>query len=216
MFGLGAAPTTDLDDDDVVAPLRNPDAGVTRPLVPAMPGVRPPDRTDTSTGNKNLDLLLELQGRPGEALRQAAPRSAAAASAAAAALADLRAKAAERPATEGPKADQTAVRPVVPSFEGMGTLDVDGRAAPQPTERREWTGQRGGAAAGSTYSPDDGTRSGDRGYDAFRGGYSDDNLLRRLPREVLTFLRENRYWLLGTLGGVALLVAMIKSYSRRI
>lgn len=211
--GSIAAPTTSLDDAEV--PARNSGAPVARPLSPTMPGIRPAERAETPTGNKNLDLLLELQGRPGEEPRQVAPRSAAAASAAAAALADLRSKAAERPAPARPAADPSTARPLGLPIEGVGTPDLVGRSAPPQVERREWSSQLRGSA-GSTDNPRDPYRTGDRESDAMRGGYSDDNLLRRLPREVIIFVRENRYWLLGALGVVAVLGAAIKSFSRRI
>lgn len=225
MSGPGAAPTSQLEDRDVVAPVRNPEAGITRSLTPAMPGLGPSHRTDiaTSTGNKNLDLLLEFQSRPGEELRQVPARSAAAAAVAsaaaapapaAAALAGLRANAAERPATELPAADPAAARSVAPFFKGLDAMDGDGRTTPRFPERREWTGQPAGA--GSSFRPDQSDRSGDRGSDALREGYSDDNLLRGLLRKVVAFLRDSRYWLLGALGGVAVLGFAIKFYSRRI
>lgn len=185
-----------------------------RPLTPAVPGIRSTDRAlqpETSTGNKNLDLLLELQDQPGEAARPAAPRSAAAASAAAAALADLRARAAERPA-----ADPPAARPVMQPLEGIGMQERDGPFAPQRAERREWTGGPAGGGADSAYGKGDAYRADDRESDILRRGYSDDNVFRRLPKELIGFLRDNRYWLLGGLGVVALLGAAIKSYSRRI
>ena len=220
--GAGAAPTTTLDDSDVAAPSRSAEigatgaagaTGATRPRAPTAAGLRSTDRPlhpETSTGNKNLDLLLELQGRPGDEPSQLTPRSAAAA-----ALADWRAKAAERPAPERPAGDQAAARPVGLPFESIGTPDSHGRPAPPPTERREWTHQLSGGA-GSTDSRRDPYRSGDRESDASRRGYSDDNLLRRLPQEVIAFLRDNRYWLLGALAVAVVLGAAIKSFSRRI
>lgn len=170
------------------------------------------DIPEASTGNKNLDLLLELQGRPGEeAQRQASPASAAAASAAAAALADLRRRAAQRPAS-----DADAPKPVLQPFERMGTLEGDARAA-QPTERREWTGRPAGAGGGVGYGGGAGGGYGDGGRESAssRGGYDDDNLLRRLPREVLHFLRDNRYWLLGGLAVIGIIGAALQAYSRR-
>ena len=217
--GAGAAPTTTLDDSEVAAPSRSAEIGVTaatgvaRSRAPITPGLRSTDRSlypETSTGNKNLDRLLELQGRPGEVPRPVAPRSAAAA-----VLADLRAKVAEQPAQERPAADRVAARPVLLPFEAMGTPDGQGRLAPPPTERREWTTQLGGGA-GSSDSWRDAYRTGDRESDAIRGGYSDDNPLRRLVQEVIAFMRQNRYWLLGALGVAAVLGAALKSYSRRI
>ena len=216
--GVGAAPTTHLEESDVATPSRNAEIGVARSRAPTAPGFRSTDRSlypETSTGNKNLDLLLELQGRPGEEPRQVAPRPSAPRSTAAAALADLRAKAAEQPAQERPAADRAAARPVVLPFEAMGTPDGQGRLAAPLTERWEWTTQPGGGA-GSSGSRRDAYRTGDRESDAIRGAYSDDNLLRRLPQEVIAFARQNRYWLLGALGVAAVLGVAIKSYSRRI
>ena len=214
--GVGAAPTTQLDDSEVAAPSRNAEmgvTGVTRPRAATAAGLWSTDQSlhpETSTGNKNLDLLLELQGRPGEEPRQVAPRSAAAA-----ALAGLRAEAAERLAQQRPAADQAAARPVVLPFEGLGMADGQGRSALPPTERREWTHQLGGGA-GSTDSRRDAYRSDDRESNAIRGAYSDDNRLRRLPQEVIAYLRENRLWLLGSVGLLLLLGAALKAYSRRI
>lgn len=219
--GVVAAPTTQLDDSEVAAPSRNAEmgvTGVTRPRAANAAGLWSTDQSlhpETSTGNKNLDLLLELQGRPGEEPRQVARRSAAAASAAAAALAGLRAEAAERLAQQRPAADQAAARPVVLPFEGMGMADGQGRSALPPTERREWTHQLGGGA-GSIDSRRDAYRSDDRESNAIRGAYSDDNRLRRLPQEVIAFLRENRFWVLGGIGLLLLLGAALKAYSRRI
>lgn len=212
--GSGAVPTTNLDDTDPLATARRTESSVVRPLAPAVPGVRSTDRAlhpETSTGNKNLDLLLELQDQPGEAARPGAPRSAAAAAAAAAALADLRARAAERPA-----ADPPAARPVMQPLEGIGTLERDGPATQQRAERREWTGGPAGGGAGGAYGKSDAYRADDRESAILRRGYSDDDLLRRLPKEIIGFLRDNRYWLLGALGVVALLGAALKAYSRRI
>lgn len=218
LSGAGAAPTTSLDDSEIAGASRSAEVGATaatgatRSRALTAPGLGSIDRSlhpETSTGNKNLDLLLELQGRAGEERRQEAPRSAAAA-----ALADLRAKAAERPAPERPAEHQAAPRPVVLPFEAIGTPGGQGRLAPTPTERREWTNQLGDGAGG-TDSRRDPYRTGDRESDAIRGGYS-ESLLRRLPQEAMAFLRENRYWLLGALGVAAVLGAALKSYSRRI
>lgn len=175
----------------------------------------------TSTGNKNLDLLLELQGRPGEDNRQAAPvRSAAAASAAAAELAALRAKAAQRPtswqdepsrrepAERRPDERPPAERPQlgIQLFDGAGTLQGDARAAP-PVQRREWVGQPGGSA---------GYGAAGREAGSSRSGYDADNPMAQMLRDLVQFLRDNRLWLLGTVGALAVLGAALKAYSRRV
>lgn len=195
-------------DDAPQGTLQPPGRGgaTTTPTVRAMDRALTPE---TSTGNKNLDLLLELQGRPGEEPRRPAARSAEA-SAAAAELAALRAKAAQRqsasqddPARREQAERQQADRPTPPMqpLEGLGVPTIDARAA--AVQRRDWSNQPGGddgagRAAGSS------------------GAYDDDNPLRRLPREVIEFLRENRLWLLGAVGAIAVLGAALKAYSRRI
>ena len=203
MSNLGAAPTTDADDAATSS---------ARPSTPAATGLRPLDRAvapEASTGNKNLDLLLEMQGKPGDEARRATPRSDAAASAAAAALGSLRAKA----------ADGHSAKPAVQPFEGMMPLAGNGRAAAQPPERREWIGQPAGGAGGSAGA---GGGGGGGGHDGRREPESagaqlgNDNLIRALPRDVIVFLRDHRYWLLGGLGLLAVLGAAIKSFSRRI
>ena len=93
--------------------------------------------------------------------------------------------------------------------------DGQGRPSLPSTERREWTHQLGGGA-GSTDSRRDAYRSDDRESNAIRGAYSEDNRLRRLPQEVVAFLRENRLWLLGSIGLLVLLGAALKAFSRRI
>lgn len=182
-----------------------------RTLTPSTGAITVPE---ASTGNKNLDLLLELQGRSGEELqRQASPTSAAAASVAASALADLRRRAAQRPAP-----DAGMSKPVQQPFEDPGTLEGNARSA-QPPERREWTGLPAGAGGGSGFGGSVGAGNGDGGRESrvsSHGSYDDDNLLRQLPRELLLFLRENRYWLLGGLAFIGVIGAALKSYSRRV
>lgn len=223
---LMAAPVTTSDGVDPQGTAHEPLLSNGRPSTAPNTAARGLDRSlgqEASTGNKNLDLLLELQGKPGDALQQAAPRPAAAsasaspaaASAAAAALAALRAKAAERPAqNDNPRNDNpqndNRPKPAPQPFEGMGTLEGEARSA-QPTERRQWSGQLGGGGGGSA-----GYSGSSREPGSSRGGYSDDNQLRQLQRELLAFLRDNRYWLLGALGGLAVIGAGIKAYSRRI
>jgi hypothetical protein len=71
-------------------------------------------------------------------------------------------------------------------------------------QRREWVGQFGGGAYGE---------SGRNGSSSRADG--DDNVVRQWIRETVEFLRENRVWLLGAAGVVALLSAVLKAYSRR-
>lgn len=216
MVGAGAAPTTSLDETDLGASARHAEPGPARLPAPTAPGIRQTDRLllpEISNGNKNLDLLLELQGRPGEEPRQAATRSAEA-SAVAAALTDLRAKAVERTKPQAPAADQFAARPLGLPLEGLGANEADVRSAALPRERREWTSQLGGST-GSTDSRIDAYRPADRESGANRAEFTDDNLFRRLPKEVVAYLRENRYWMLGALAVVTVLGAALKPFVRR-
>ena len=167
----------------------------------------------SSIGNENVDLLLDLKLGPGEEARPAAPRrSAAAASAAAAELKLLRAKAAQRPAARQDEepADETTTRPrlSVQPFEGLGTLHGDVRSGEsEPGLRRDWSGQfNGGGGGAAAYGGSGG---------AAKAGPDDDNPLRRLLHEARQFLHEQGFALLGAAGGIAVLGAALKAYSRR-
>ena len=159
---------------------------------------------EASTGNKNLDLLLELQGRPDvEAQRPRSAASAAAAAAAASALAELRAKAAQRPVPES-----GVDRPPAQPFDGVGMLGREERTS-QPPERREWVGGPGNAGGQGGFG-------GGAGYDPVRSSGDGDKLLQGPLREAILFLRENRYWVLGGLAALAAVGAALKAYSRRV
>ena len=221
---LMAAPVTTTDGVDSLETARDTMQTGGRPSTAPITAARGLDKSlgqEASTGNKYLDLLLELQGKTGDEPRQAPPRSAAAASsgspaaasAAATAVALLRAKAAERPAQNDSKQNDgkqngNKTKAAPQPFEGLGTLEGEARAA-QPTERRQWSGQLGGGG-GAGYG------DGGHGSGSTRGNYADDNLLHRLQRELIAFLRDNRYWLLGALGGLVVIGAGLKAYSRRI
>jgi hypothetical protein len=206
---LWAAPVLDTQEQglsagSVVAP------GKARPSVGAG-GLAPSAAPETSTGNKNLDLLLELQGKGGDvgdaglmagkgaaAAASPTPASAAAAAAAAKALAALRAKAAEQPPAEGAQP-----KPALPLGGGLGLMDDDAKRA-QPAERRDWSGQMGGGGGhrDAQHEPRDAGRA--------------DHPLLKLPLEVIAYLRENRFWVLGGIGLLLLLGAALKAYSRRV
>ena len=179
-----------------------------------------------TTGVDELDLLLESanrQGRPDAEARRAAPVSAATASAAAAELGAQRARAARL--ARSPAAVEQAERaeraeraeqatrerqalPVRPLGE-IGTWQGDRRAV-EAAPVRLWSGADVGGAerpvlrepwreAGATPAPLD-----------------DDHPLKRLPRETLEFVRDNRFELLGAVGILAVLAALLKLYSRRV
>lgn len=174
-----------------------------RPLIGAggLPQYKAPE---VSTGNKNLDLLLELQGKAGEDGVMAAKGAAATASPTAAAAAAANALVALRDkAAQSPPVEDTRLKPAPPPAGGLNLLDEDAKRA-QPADRREWSGQIGGSG---------GHRDGPR--ESGGPGQVDHPLL-KLPMEVMTYLRENRFWVLGSFGLLLLLAAALKAYSRRI
>lgn len=186
------------------------DAGSARGIVgsPAAPGLpmRAGGATAGSavdTGNKNLDLLLDLQTRAGiDAPAAAAPRPAGSS-----APIDPRAQA-DQKATPG-----GAHRPALQSVEGLAAPETAIRAAPT-VPRRDWTARPATDTEFSAGNPGD--RGDARGTGSIGSRGDDDDFLRRLPFEVIQFLRENSYWLLGALAAVFALGAGLKAYSRRI
>lgn len=215
-FASSSAPV--LGGEESATPARPPEQAPPSAYLGVAPAssLRTLDRSlnpETSIGNKNFDLLLELKLGPGEGVRPAAPRlSAAAASAAAAELKLLRAKAAQRPATrqDDEPADEAITRPRLPlqSFEGLGTLHGDVRAGEsEPVLRREWSGQfNGGGRGDAAYGGSGGAAS---------AGQDVDNPLRRILHEVRQFLLEHGVTLLGAAGVIAVLGAALKAFSRR-
>ena len=173
-----------------------------------------------TTGVDDLDLLLESanrQGRPDAEARRAAPISAAAASAAAAELGVLRARAAlllRSPAAieQAERAElATRERQALPvqSLGEIGTWQGDRRAV-EAAPVRLWSGADEGGAERPVM------REPWREAGAPPATLDDDHPLKRLPREILEFLRDNRFELLGTVGVLAALAALLKLYSRRV
>lgn len=175
---------------------------------------------EVRTGVGELDLLLQSAAqpnRPDAPSQRTAPLSAAAASAAAAELAALRIKAAQL--ATSPEADSAAddanQRKALPlqTLGNLGTLQGDARAV-APVQRREWMDapEGGGSGGGSGSGWQEPRRSGAAAPTVL----DDDHPLRRVPRETIEFLRENRYEMLGLGFLIVLLGGVIKLYSRRI
>ena len=152
---------------------------------------------DTTTGQRNLDLLLESRGAR-DAAATAAQRPG-----------ELPAK---RQALTVPPSQATAAivapdsRPPLP----LGLQAGETAAAvdtPATVTRREWLG--GGAPSGPAAGPG----GADPGPDRRAGG--DVGHVPEAVREALRFLREQRYWLLGGLALVAAAVAGLQAYARR-
>jgi len=170
-----------------------------------------------STGVGELDLLLSAPGltsQPDAAAQHAAPISAAAASAAAAELSALRARAAQmaRSPEAAAQADQALLErqslPVQRQGE-IGTWQGDRRAA-EPEPSKMWPGAAEGVAAQPAM------REPWREGGARPAQLGEEHPLLRIPRETLEFLRDNRFELLGLVGVIAVLAALLKVYSRRI
>ena len=203
---LLAAPVRSADDQgSAVGPVVAPTQA--RPLMGAG-GLPQSTAHEVSTGNKNLDLLLELQGKVGEgdgiaakgaaAAAAATPASAAAAAAGAKALAALRAKAAQPQ-----PAEDLRPKPALALGGGLVLPDEEAKRA-QLGERRDWSGQMG---SGSGHR--------DRPHESSGPGH-DRHALLKLPMEVMAYLREKRFWVLGSIGLLVLLGAALKAFSRRI
>ena len=170
-----------------------------------------------STGVGELDLLLNtlvLPGQPDAAAQLAAPISAAAASAAAAELIALRARAAQlarSPQTAEQSERALLERKAMPvqALGEIGTWQGDRRAA-EPVPAKLWSGAADGSAAQPVM------REPWREGGARPAQLDEDHPLKRMPRETLEFLRDNRYELLGLVGVIAVLAALLKFYSRRV
>ena len=202
---------------------------------PAQPGAAPGsgvlDKALTGTvlsGNKNLDLLLEMQrndaaeaSQPGRARPGAAPTPGAATAAAKTlTTAPLSQAAATLPQTTLP---QVAVPPEKSAL-SQGTLlgsDAGLRAplkAAAALARPDWLGG-GGRAGGGSLEPgaaDDLNRNADELAGGRPNEDADDGTPRFWPRHVRDYVRDNRFWLLGGIAGLLLLGAALRAYSRRI
>ena len=200
-----------------------PDAppGTAAALGDAAPwGAAPPSRvldkaltSTVSTGNKNLDLLLEMQRNDAAAAHQAGPGRPGPAPASTAGTAAAKSLTASTlPQTSGPP-DKSALSqsPLLGNDGALGALQ---KAAVSPPD---WTGAGGpagragmgaGAAGGLSGSADD--RQVNRPHDE-----TDDGSFRFWPRRARDFIRDNRAWLLGGMAGLLLLGAAAQAYSRR-
>jgi len=178
-----------------------------------------------STGNKNLDLLLDMQGN--NAMQQPA--------------AGAQSEAAVLRAAEEAKAARARLQALGHSpaaANGLPLLAADPLRAqtppaapgamPERAPQREWipppAGGAGGSALGGALSglTSGGGGSSNAGEDRPRRFDPDlyqsdeDNLLRMLPADVRAFLRDNRYTLLAGAVLVALVAGIGMLYRRRV
>jgi len=152
---------------------------------------------DTNTSQRNLDLLIDVR-RAGDAAGSAVLRT----------------------------GEQPTGRPALPMAESRGTLaplglqTQDSVTAPGAAERRQWQGNTaagfqsalpGSRAGGADFAREaPGTRQSER---ADADGVPSE--LSQLLIDLQQFLRENRFWLLGGLGLLAIGAAMLQLVTRR-
>ncbi len=178
------------------------------PGAPAATGSKTLERAlevDTSTGQRNLDLLLEARGAD-EAAANAPPRAG-----------DPPAK---RQALRlpSPQMSEAIASPDgrLPLPLGLQTPELAGAAdTAAVATRREWLG---GGPAGPSSAQSLGQDFGDLSPPRTPGHTANGGDLGRLPesvQEVLQFLREQRYWLLGGSALLVVVVAGMQAYARR-
>ena len=91
----------------------------------------------------------------------------------------------------------------------IGTWQGDRRAA-RAVPAKPWSRTAADAAA----PPE--SREPWRDGGAHPAPLDEDHPLKRIPREAIEFLRDNRHWLFGLVGAIAVLAVLLKLYSRRI
>jgi len=222
-----AAPVTDSAGADAAAAAADGAAGGAPSGWRA--GARPSDGaaragSGMSTGNKNLDLLLDMQGRDGRQTLGGAQSEAAAARAAD----DARAARARLQALGQPAAGPNGLaglggeplKPQPPATRSGGV--------PEKMPQREWipppagtgTGSGlGGALSGLMSAGPGAPEAADdrlRRFDHDAQPSDNDSLLRLLPADVRAFLRDNRYALVAGAVLVALAGGIGMLYSRRV
>jgi hypothetical protein len=156
-----------------------------------------------STGNKNLDLLLEMQGHANsDKGGLAAPRAGASAPTAAAVGIN-------RPTGN---ANSPSAGMALPSMGGDSGFGGVQQSATQPGNKREWTGA-GGSTSGNSGGGGQAEPAPDNGGSSRQGGGGDGTVT--VPRAVIQFMREYRLWIAG---GVLILLGVgagLTSYGRR-
>lgn len=177
-------------------------AGDSRPSDPGAPRSRSPDvkppgldksqALESSTGQKNLDLLLELQDRPKAALIGGAEAEAA--------------KPGRRRSTEG--ATSQAGQPAAGSaLLAPGSAEMTEAGESDGTERRRWSG-----SLGPQFAAENGTASESSGYKGDLHGAGLDNAP---SRKFLRLLREYREWVVVAGVSAVLLMLATGAASRR-
>lgn len=172
---------------------------------------RPDDRAanegvwqDLSTGSHYVDLLFQRQGAATESFREASSR--------ATGLAGLSLPQHTRPALEPMNEAVPALgdSPLLRSVEPMGDVadqPSDGSAPPDSVARRGWAqslGRHDAALSGDATAAESGFDHRD-----------DEPGTLRATQQAIEWLRKHRWQLLAALAGVAVVVGLLKAYSRR-
>ncbi len=165
---------------------------------------------DASTGPADLDLLLDARSAADDAPAGATPGA--------------RRLQARRPTLPQVLVDAATAEPGQPPLPAaLGLQAGDGSAAPPVAGgQREWLGAAPAGLAGGSTAQGLGYRTMAAGTD-FGPARGADDAARKGPdaeipaalRELLLFLREQRFWLLGGLALVAAIVAGLQAYARR-
>lgn len=165
---------------------------------------------DLATGQRNLDLLLETRGA-------AAEPSAAMPPAGTAKRGD--AAAASRQGAAAPGTVPTALGTVLPPTP-LGLQTAEALASPRSGGSRSsdghtWLGALPAGQGGLIDSRDAGSGAVQARGDDVQLGELDPVVRRLLVSDALQFLRDNRWWLLASVGLVAALAAAAQAYTRR-
>lgn len=229
LIGSGASggPVSSANDGDVLQPAMGISGSVGRdgrvldPQRRQAPGLtleRSP-MLDASTGDKNLDLLLEVSGKEGTVdFLDVGQRASSVLSARA--LARIRGRAA---VDRSGRAIASTPNPQ-PRSELLGDPSLDlndrGQARSPPKVGQDWSGGLGGGSSFGGESSGVGFSAGpalggytDVGQDRRAGVEADDSVLRSWPREVIAFLRRYRFVLIGS-AVIGLLLAWALSLIR--
>jgi hypothetical protein len=159
---------------------------------------------EASTGDKNLDLLLEVSGKEGTVdFPDVGQRASSVLSARA--LARIRGQAA---VDRSRRAIASTPNPQ-PRSELLGDPSLDlndrGQARSPPKVGQDWSGGLGGGSSFGGESSGGGFAAGPAnggytyvGQDRSAGVEADDSVLNSWPREVIAFLRRYRYGVIGS------------------
>lgn len=184
---------------------------LTDPAAPVVPALRSLDKAlsgEISTGDRNLDLLLDAQRRGVGTLDDAPTPGRTPERGRSGRLAGQPLPEPQRPADpyRQPQVPLLAVPSAAP-FAGLTTSPLgqvlpSASPAPSPRLGRDWNGSGGAGQAAATAGQ--------------RGAGPPNLLLRDLIQDGLAFIKDHLLAILGTWAAIAALVFGLRAYSRRI